>query len=58
MGITTLYETFLIRCVIFKGVNYCSQTEIGINFTNNSRGSSENQQECIKDNLEHQKASF
>ena len=58
MGLTTLSDKPLTYCVIFKVTKYCSEIEIGIDFTANSRGSSDNQQERIDNNLEHEKASF
>ena len=57
MGLTTLTGKPLMCYVIFKGKTYCSETESGIDFTvmvNNS----DNQQEFIKNNFEHEKASF
>ena len=58
MGLTTLSDKPLTYCVIFKVTKYCSEIEIGIDFTANSRGSSNNQQERIDNNLGHEKASF
>ena len=58
MGLTILSGKHLMCCVIFNGVNYCSDTETGNDFIINSCGSSNNQQEFIENNLEHVKASF
>ena len=57
-GLITLSEKSLICVVIFQSVKYYSHIETGIDFTVNSRGSSNNQQEFFENNLEHGKASF
>ena len=56
--LTTLSGKLLMCCVIFNSVKYCSETETGIDFTINSPGSSNNQQEFIGNNLEYRKDSF
>ena len=58
MGLTTLSGKPLMCCVISKGVKWCSETESQIDFTINSCGSSDNQQEFIENNLEHGKTFF
>ena len=58
MELTIISGKSLICCVILKGVKHCSETETGINFTINSCGSSDNQEDFIENNFEHGKASF
>ena len=58
MGLPILSNKTLMCCVIFKGIKFCSETETGIDFTINSRGSSNNQQEFIENNLKHRKDVF
>ena len=58
MGLTTLSGKPLMRFVICKGVKYYTDTETRIDFTINSFGSSDNQQEFIENNLEYRKTSF
>ena len=57
MVLELLSEKPLMCYIIFKGVKYYSETETGIDFTTNSRGSSENQEECFNNNLEQGKDS-
>ena len=58
MGLTTLSGKPLMSFVICKGVKYYTDTETRIDFTINSVGSSDNQQDFIENNLEYRKASF
>ena len=58
MELITLSGKPLIYFLIFKGVKYWLEIETGTDFTINSCGRSNNQQEFIENNLEHEIASF
>ena len=58
MSLTKRTGKPLMCCVILKGKKCCSQMESGIYFTVKVDNNSDNQQEFIENDFEHEKASF